>query len=130
MWRRSSILIGYYSARIVAQPSYVISKTDVSSTRNCSRSFASSDQPTISRQLYAFASFSPEPENTPTSSSLSPRKIKNIRVNTQGSRVTVMSIAAAILLGDKNLYAMFLCAEKADMLLLRNYQLALHHHNN
>jgi hypothetical protein len=109
---------------------YVISKTDVSSTRNCSLSFASSDQPTTSRQLCAFASFSPAAENTPTSSSLSPRKIKKIRVNMQGSRVTVMSIAAAILLGDKNLYAMFLCAEKADILLLRDCQPALHDHMN
>lgn len=91
----------------LVQP-YVISKTDVSSTRNCSRSLASSDHPTTSRQLWAFASFSPDPENTPTSSSLSPRKIKNIRVKIQGSRVTVMSIAAAILLGDKSLYAIFL----------------------
>ena len=44
-----------------------------------------------------------------------------------------MSIAAAILLGDKNLYAMFLCAEKADILLLGDCQLALnivHNHMN
>jgi hypothetical protein len=40
------------------------------------------------------------------------------RVNTQDSAVTEMSMADAMRRGERNRYAMFLCAQNADMLLL------------
>lgn len=64
------------------------------------------------------ASFSPAPANNPRSSSDMPRKMRNKRVKTQGSAVTEISIALAILVGDRNRYAMFLWAENACRLLL------------
>jgi len=91
---------------------YVTSKTDVSSTRNSSGSLESSDHPTCSRQLTVLASFSPAPAKIPTSSSERPRKMRKSRVKTQGSVVMLISIAAAILLGERKRYAMFLCAAK------------------
>ena len=97
---------------------YVTSSTEVSKTRKCVWSLDSSDQPTTSRQFIWFASFSPAPEKSPSSSSVTPRNMRNKRVNTQFSTVTEMSIAAAILLGDIKRYAILRCAEKAAKLLL------------
>jgi len=99
----------------------VTSNTEVSKTRNCVVSFEFSDHPTISRQFTWFASFSPAPANIPASSSDNPRKIRKRRVNMHGSVVTDMSMAAAILLGERNRYAIFLWAEKADMLLFMKF---------
>jgi hypothetical protein len=78
------------------------SSTEVSKTRNRDGSLDSSDQPTISRQLTALASFSPAPANIPSSSSVNPRKMRKRRVKIQGSAVTEISTAAAILLGERN----------------------------
>ena len=84
-----------------AEQNYVTSSMDVSKTRNIVESLASSDQPTTSRQLAEFASFSPAPSKRARSSSVTPRKIRKRRVNTHGSAVTEISTAAAIFPGDR-----------------------------
>lgn len=94
------------------------SMMESSRIRNKLGSFISSDHPIISLQLYPFASFSPAPAKLPSSSSLRPLQIRNSRVKTQGSAATVMSIAAAIFAGLKKRYAIFLCRDHAEMLLL------------
>ena len=45
------------------------------------------------------------------------------RVNTHGSAVTDMSMAAAILPGERNRYAMFLCVENSWMCVLKGVPL-------
>src|SRR5258707_11800163 len=91
----------------------VTSRTDVSRTRKSVASLEFSVHPTISRQFCKLASFSPAPEKISISSSETPRKMRKRRVKTQGSAVSVMSIAAAILPGERNRYAMFLCLENS-----------------
>lgn len=94
------------------------SMIESSRIRNKLGSFISSDHPMISLQLNTLASFSPAVAKFPSSSSLSPLQIRNNRVKTQGSACTVISIAAAILAGLKNRYAIFLCRDHEAILLL------------
>lgn len=82
-------------------PNHVISSTVVSKTRNIVESFESSDHPITSRQLWVLASFSPDVAKLPISSSDTPRQMRNMRVKIHGSCVTVMSMAAAILPGER-----------------------------
>jgi len=83
------------------------SKVVISSTLKKDGSLDNSDHSTVVRQLWPLASFSPEVVNIPISSSDTPRNSKNSRVNMGLSAVIEMSIAADILDGDRNLYAIF-----------------------
>jgi hypothetical protein len=51
--------------------------------------------------LWVLASFSPDVAKLPISSSDTPRQMRNMRVKIHGSCVTVMSMAAAILPGER-----------------------------